>query len=143
MNLPTLKEKFLNSLGLWLNERIDSMVKENPALAVPSVYIKRGCHNIIKKFEKKINDGVDNAALFLADEDGNINTDTLFTDVMGILEKMEESTFDTGLIRGVIGKGKIAITLPNNIIMNMIFGDKNTIMFSSEDFLELKSLLTT
>ena len=41
MNIPTLKEKFLSSLDLWFNERVDEMVKDNPALTVPSVYIKR------------------------------------------------------------------------------------------------------
>ena len=39
MNIPELKEKLLTSLDLWAEARISDMVKENPALAIPSVYI--------------------------------------------------------------------------------------------------------
>lgn len=141
MNIPALKEKFLSSIDLWFAERIDDMVKDNPALALPSVYMKRGCHNLINKYEGKISDGIDNAALFFADENGDINMNTLFTDAMELFKGMEESTFDMGFLRGSIGGGKIAITLPDNIFMNIIFGSKKTITLGEEDFLELKSLL--
>lgn len=143
MNILTLKEKFLSSLNLWFNNRVNEMVKDNPALTVPAVYIKRGCHNIINKYEGKISEGVDNVALFLADENGDINPNTLFTDAMEMFNSMEETAFDMGFVKGVMGKGKVAITLPDNILMNLIFGNKKTITFSGEDFMELKSLLTT
>lgn len=141
MNAETLKEKFLGSIDLWLEERIDDMLRENPALAVPSVYIKRGCHNIINKYKGKISKGIDNAALFFADEEGNINMDTLFADAMELFKSMEDSPFDMGMLKGSIGKGRIALTLPDNILMNIIFGSKKTLTFGGDDFLELKNLL--
>lgn len=141
MNIPTFKEKVLSSLDTWLERRVDDMVSENPTLALPSTYIKRGCHNIIHKYEGKLSEGIDNASLFFADEEGNINTSTLFEDAMSLFESMEESTFDVGILRGSIGKGKIAITLPDNILMNVIFGNKKTLTFDKDDFLELKNLL--
>ena len=49
MNVTELKEKLLTSLDLWADARISDMVKENPALAIPSVYMKRASHNIIAK----------------------------------------------------------------------------------------------
>ena len=76
MNIPTLKDKILDSLDLWLEERIDDMIKDNTSLAIPSVYLKRGCHNIFNKYEGKISEGIDNAALFLTDENGNIDAKT-------------------------------------------------------------------
>ena len=141
MNVSVLKEKLLSSLDVWFKERVDAMVNDNPSLALPSVYIKRGCHNIIKKYEGKIGQGIDNAALFFADEEGNIDPTTLFDDVMELFNSIESSTFDIGLIQGAIGKGKISITLPDNIFTNIIFGSKKTITFNENDFLELKSLL--
>lgn len=143
MNIPTLKEKFLVSIDTWLKERIDEMISDNPTLALPSVYIKRGCHNIINKYKGRIGESIDNAALFLADEEGNINIDTLFNDVMELFKGMEETSFDMGFLRGSIGKGKVAITLPDNIFMNIIFGSKKTLTFDENDFLELKTLLLT
>lgn len=141
MNIPTLKEKMLDSLDTWLKGRVDEMVNDNPALSLPSVYIKRGCHNILNKYEGKISQSIDNAALFLADENGDINTNTLFADAMEIFKGLEDNTFDIGLVQGVVGKGRISITLPDNIFTNIIFGNKKTITFNENDFLELKSLL--
>ena len=141
MNIPALKDKFLDSLDLWLEERVDDMLKDNAAMAIPAVYIKRGCHNIINKYEGKISDGIDKAALFLADENGNIDANTLFKDAMELFKGMEEMPFDLGLVDGVIGNGKVAINLPDNILMSILFGNKKTITFDENDFLELKSLL--
>lgn len=141
MNIPSLKEKMLSSLDTWFKGRVDEMVGDNPTLAVSSVYIKRGCHNLLNKYEGKISQSIDNAALFLADENGDINTNTLFTDVMEIFKGLEDSTFDIGLVQGVVGKGRISITLPDNLFTNIIFGNKKTITFNENDFLELKALL--
>ena len=141
MNIPALKEKMLSSLDTWLKGRIDEMVSDNPTLAVSSVYIKRGCHNILKKYEGKISQSIDNAALFLADEKGDINANTLFADVIELFKGLEDNPFNIGLVQGVVGKGKVSITLPDNIFTNIIFGNKKTITFNENDFLELKALL--
>lgn len=141
MNIPTLKNKVLDSLDLWLEERIDDMIKDNTSLAIPSVYLKRGCHNIINKYEGKISEGIDNAALFLTDENGNIDAKTVFEDIMKIFSSMEETSFDLGIIKGIVGKGKLSLTLPDNILTNIVFGSNKAITFNEDDFLELKDLL--
>lgn len=141
MNIPTLKDKILDSLDLWLEERIDDMIKDNTSLAIPSVYLKRGCHNIINKYEGKISEGIDNATLFIADENGNIDAKTIFEDIMKIFSSMEETSFDIGIIRGMVGKGKVSLTLPDNILTNIVFGSNKAITFNEDDFLELKDLL--
>lgn len=143
MNIGTLKERFLNSIDLWLEERVGDMLKGNPAMAIPSVYIKRGCHNIIKRYKKNIGDGMDIAALFFADDDNNIDANTLFTDGMNLLKQMEETSFDLGIMEGTMGKGKVSLTLPDNILTNLIFGNKKTLTFNEDDLLELKALLLT
>ena len=141
MNIPTLKDKILDSLDLWLEERIDDMIKDNTSLAIPSVYLKRGCHNIINKYEGKISEGIDNAALFLTDENGNIDAKTIFEDIMKIFSSMEETSFDIGIIKGIVGKGKVSLTLPDNILTNIVFCSNKAITFNEDDFLELKDLL--
>lgn len=141
MNIPTLKDKILDSLDLWLEERIDDMIKDNTSLAIPSVYLKRGCHNIINKYEGKISEGIDNAALFFTDESGNIDAKTVFEDIMKIFSSMEETSFDLGIIKGIVGKGKVSLTLPDNILTNIVFGSNKAITLNENDFLELKELL--
>ena len=142
MNVTELKDKLLTSLDLWADARISDMVKDNPALAIPSVYMKRASHNIIAKNKDSWGKSIDNATLFIADEDGNIDADTIFTDLMQMLESISNYEFDLGFIKGRIDGGTLSIDLPDNIITNILFGSKKSISFTKTDFNELKSLIT-
>ena len=142
MNVTELKEKLLTSLDLWADARISDMVKENPTLAIPSVYMKRASHNIISKNKDSLGKSIDNATLFIADENGNIDADTIFTDLMQMLESISNYEFDLGFIKGRIDGGTLSIDLPDNIITNILFGSKKSISFTKTDFDELKSLIT-
>ena len=142
MNVTELKEKLLTSLDLWADARISDMVKDNPALAIPSVYMKRASHNIIAKHKDSWGKSIDNATLFIADEDGNIDADTIFSDLMQMLENISNYEFDLGFIKGRIDGGALVIDLPDNIITTILFGSKKSISFTKDDFEELKSLIT-
>lgn len=142
MNVTELKEKLLTSLDLWADSRISDMVKGNPALAIPSVYMKRASHNIIAKNKDSWGKSIDNATLFIADENGNIDADTIFTDLMQMLESISNYEFDLGFVKGRIDDGILTIDLPDNIITNILFGSKKSISFTKTDFDELKSLIT-
>lgn len=142
MNIPELKEKLLTSLDLWAEARISDMVKDNPALAIPSVYMKRAAHNVIAKNKESWGKSIDNATLFIADEDGNIDADTIFSDLMQMLENISNYEFDLGFIKGLIDGGALVIDLPDNIITTILFGSKKSISFTKSDFEELKSLIT-
>lgn len=143
MNVTELKEKLLTSLDLWADARISDMVKENPALAIPSVYMKRASHNIIAKHKDIWGKSIDNATLFIADEDGNIDADTIFEDMIQMLENIINYEFDFGFVKGRIDEGVLSIDLPDNIITNILFGIKKSISFTKTDFDELKSLITS
>ena len=142
MNVTELKEKLLTSLDLWAEARISDMVKENPTLAIPSVYMKRASHNIIAKHKDSWGKSIDNATLFIADEDGNIDADTIFSDLMQMLENISNYEFDLGFIKGRIDGGVLSIDLPDNIITTILFGSKKSISFTKDDFEELRSLVT-
>ena len=141
MNVTELKEKLLESVDVWADARIDDMVKGNPMLAIPSVYMKRAAHNIISKNKDKWDKSIDNATLFLADENGNIDADTIFTDAMQMLKVVENYHFDFGIIHGHIDNGTISIDLPDNPFIAILFGSKRSINFTEEDFAELKDLI--
>lgn len=143
MNVTELKEKLLTSLDLWADARIDDMVKANQMLAIPSVYMKRASHNIIAKNKDSWGKSIDNATLFIADEDGNIDADTIFSDLMQMLENISNYEFDLGVIKGRIDGGALVIDLPDNIITTILFGSKKSISFTKNDFEELRSLITS
>lgn len=142
MNVTELKEKLLTSLDLWADARISDMVRENPALAIPSVYMKRASHNIIAKHKDSWGKSIENATLFIADENGNIDADTIFSDLIQMLENISNYEFDLGFIKGRIDGGVLSIDLPDNIITTILFGSKKSISFTKDDFDELKSLVT-
>lgn len=143
MKIEDLKEKLLTSVDLWADARIDDMVKGNPMLAIPSVYMKRAAHNIIAKKRDKWNQQMDNAALFLADENGEINADTVFDDMMQMLKSVDDYHFDMGIVQGHIDGGSIYFDLPDNIATTLLFGSKKSISIGESDFKSLKDLLTT
>ena len=142
MNITELKEKLLESVDVWADARIDDMVKASPMLAIPSVYMKRAAHNIISKNKDKWDKSIDNATLFIADENGEIDADTIFSDMMQMLKSVNDYHFDFGIIHGHIDNGAISIELPDNIATAIFFGSKRSINFTEEDFVELKDLIT-
>jgi len=120
MKIEELKEKLLTSVDLWADARIDEMVKCNPMLAIPSVYMKRAAHNVITQKKDSWGKQLDNATLFLADENGEINADSIFEDLMEA----------------------ISIDLPENIVTAILLGSKRSLTFNAKDFEELKNLIT-
>lgn len=141
MKIEELKEKLLTSIDLWADVRIDDMVKGNPMLAIPSVYMKRAAHNIIAKEKGKWDRQMDNLALFLGDENGEINADTVFGDLNQMLKSIEDYHFDLGFLRGHVDGGTIFIDLPDNIFTSLLFGSKKSIGIGEGDLTELKNLI--
>lgn len=142
MNISELKEKLLQSIELWADSRIDDMVQGNPKLAVPSVYMKRAAHNIIAKNKEMLSRNIDNVALFIADEEGNMNVETVFNDMVQIFKSLEPMPYDLGVFGGTVGNGALTIDLPDNIVTSILFGSKKSIQFTTDDFAELKKLIT-
>lgn len=138
--LSGLKDKMIDSLESWADNRIDDFVSQNPNLKVASVYMKRGAKNYLARERGKIENVIDNAALFICDEDGNIDADMLFKDMMTMFKDMEETPFGKGLLQGTIGKGTIRLKLPDNPVFNLMFGNTGAIKITEADFIELKEL---
>lgn len=72
----------------------------------------------------------------------NADADTIFSDLMQMLENISNYEFDFGIIKGRIDSGALVIDLPDNIITTIFFGSKKSISFTKDDFEELRSLIT-
>lgn len=141
--LLDLKNKTIDLLEVWIDGRIDDFVAQNPNLKIASVYMKRGAKNYLARERGKIENVIDNAALFICDEQGNIDADMLFKDMMTMFREMDETPFGKGLVQGTVGKGIIRLKLPDNPIFNLMFGNTGAIKITEADFLELKELFNT
>lgn len=141
MKIEELKEKLLASVGLWADARIDDLVKGNPMLAIPSLYMKRAAHNVIARKKGTWGKQMDNFALFLADENGEVNADTIFEDVKQMLKSADDYHFDIGALHGHIDGGTIYIDLPDNMVTTLLFGSKKSLGIGENDLAELKNLI--
>ena len=140
MNITELKKKFADSADFWIEQRIDDMAAKNPRLSVVSVYLKKGAKNWLSREKENISKYIDNAALFIADDHGEVSMDTFFDDMMNLFGTMEDMPYDYGMLRGTIGHGKIRIDIPNNILANILFGNNEAITITGEDLKEFKEL---
>lgn len=142
MEMDELKDRLMRSVGKWADGRIDDFVVSNPRMKTASVYMKRGVKNYLAREDKAISDMIDGVSLFLCDEDGCVDADMVFDDLMAMFNEADEVPFGTGLLRGTVGKGMVRFQLPDNPIMTLLFGNSQAIKITSADFMELKNMIT-
>lgn len=142
MKIPTLKQEILRSLPQWIDQRIETLVVHNPAMTMVSAYLKRGAQNYLALNQERIGSTIDQAALFIANEQGEVNIHTLFEDFRKMFEALPLYPFDLGFIHGTIGKGEIRVQLPDNIFCTILFGNVQSISIKADDFLALRNMLT-
>ena len=120
----------------WGNKKIDELFKNKTAVAVMA---KRGLRNFVANYGERINGYVDNAFMFLADEQGNIDSDTMVEMMCDLLTEMKETECPMGPVTAKVGAGQVAVELPHNFLLDMLTGGMGVIKFTKEDFLELKN----
>ncbi len=125
----------------WANGKIDELAAGRPKLKAASVYLKRGLDNWMEREDKRINSMVDGIALFVADKDGNIDTDTLIDDAVAMFKEMDVNFSEIGMFGIEYGKGVITVNIPHNLLLDMIFGDLGQIRITADDLLEIKQMI--
>lgn len=136
-----LKEKVIDGVYKWMDDRIDLFLQNNPALAPAGKYLKRGVANLMIKEDSRLEKGIDTLMLFIADENGNYDMGMLFDDALSMFKSMPEMPFDIGLLHGTIGAGTLRIQLPENPVISLLMGNIGAIKLNEEDFKELKNVL--
>lgn len=130
-----------NAVREWAYGKIDELSTSRPRLKAASVYLKRGMSNYMEREDKRINSMVDGLTMFVADKDGNIDTDMLIDDAVKMFKEMDVAYTELGTFGIEYGKGAVTINIPHNVFLDMIFGDLGKITITAEDLLEIKSLM--
>lgn len=133
MKIEELKERLPKAVGRWAEERIDALAAERPEMAVAATYMKRGARNIVAAYGGRMAGHLDAAALFLADEEGNVDAAAVVEDAVQMLKTMKETAFKVGMLEGSVGGGRIKLSLPDNILTTLLLGDRKTLSFGEED----------
>lgn len=129
------------SAKTWAECKIDELCATKPKLSAASVYLKRGISNWLDREDASLNEMISNLALFVADKDGIINTDTLIDDAIEIFREMDVNYSKIGAFGIEYGKGSIVINIPHNVLFDLVFGDLGQIKITTDDILEIKAML--
>ncbi len=122
----------------WGNAKIDEML---PKKAASKAFLKNGLNNMLTRFDANINKWVDNIFIFVADENGVIDSDSMLDMFADIFKGMPKKEYSFGTFGVVAGAGEVIISFPHNFLMDMLVGDMESVKFTTEDILEIKSLI--
>lgn len=129
------------SVKIWAEQKIDELCTTKPRLTTASVYLKRGINNWLDREETSLNEMIENLALFVADKDGVIDTNTLIDDALAIFRDMDVNYSKIGAFGVEYGKGAVTINIPHNVLFDLVFGDLGQIKITADDILEIKAML--
>lgn len=127
-----------NAIQDWGNTKIDELLAQKNA---PKVFLKNGLNNILTKFDADINKWIDNIFLFIADENGVIDSDTMIDTFVGMFKEMPRTEYSFGSFSAVAGGGEVIISFPHNFLIDMLVGGMGSVKFTTEDILEIKDII--
>lgn len=121
------KEKLISGLNTFVNEYLDNMTVNNPAICFLKPFVIRAARNKIDQAESFFN--------LIADKDGKIDIAGILSEITDSLMKVKPFMVNVPVIGDVvIGGGKLEVGIP---LLN-----KNVI-FTDTDINYLKELLTS
>lgn len=136
-----LTEDIKKAVRAWGEKKIDELCVTQPKMKAASVYLKRGLNNWLDREEQQVDEMVNTLSLFVADKEGNIDTDTLVNDTVNIFREMDVNYTELGYFGVEYGKGVVTIHIPHNVLLDMIFGELGQIRITADDLLEVKQLM--
>ena len=136
-DLTKFKGELKTALQQWGETKIDELF---PGTAAAKQFMKNGLHNILNRYAAQMNQRLDQFFVFVANDKGVIDSDVMVDTVAGIFKEINPAQqYNLGLVEMTVGDGKLCIDLPDNMFLNMIFGNKNTVTFTTDDILDFKN----
>lgn len=135
----TAKEQVISTVSEWAEKHIDTITAANPRMAVFAPRLKQGLENYLYSKDGML----DNIMLFVTDKEGKLDIGDFFEEAVKMFDEMPIQTKHVFGIDINIGRGAIEAKMPDNFIMNMFMGNTGSLKFTSADFMELKTMLTT
>lgn len=138
----SLKSDIKRNIKTWASSKIADLCTNRQNLKTISVYLERGLNNWLDREDARIDSIIDNIFLFIADENGKIDTDVIMDDLISIFKGMEVKQTMIGLFPVEYGAGEITISIPHNPMLDFVFGNLGCVRISVDDILEIKELFT-
>ena len=140
-DINLMKGDIKTALAKWSESKIDALTMAHPKLKPMSVYLRRGVCNYLDRIDDQVDSAVDMLLLFVADKDGNIDTDMLINDAVEIFKLSDIHQTNIGIFDVTYGAGEILLSMPHNPILDIFFGELGQIKLTASDLLEMKNFL--
>ena len=139
-NIEAFKADMLGGLHRWLDSMVSELCDGNRMPIALAPYLKRGINNAMIRYDTKLQSYIDTATMFIADENGNIDSRNFITDMVQMFRSMPQRGTQVGGMRITYGEGCIEAQLPDNWLTRLL-GDVGTIRITAEDIDRLASEL--
>lgn len=136
-DINALKGKTKDAVLAWIGGQIDQML---PNKATARTFLKNAAGNLLAKYERKIDQGIDAAFLVLGDVQGNIDTDSLVDLFCDMLKEMQPTDYDLGPIAATVGRGEICLRFPGGFLCDLIAGGLGGAKITTADIQQIKTL---
>lgn len=136
-DINALKGKTKDAFLAWIGGQIDQML---PNRATARTFLKNAAGNLLAKYERKIDQGIDAAFLMVGDAQGNIDTDSLVDIVCDMLKEMQPTDYSVGPIAATVGRGEICLRFPEGILCDLIAGGLGGAKITTADIQQIKTL---
>ena len=141
-DINRLKGDIKTALSKWSESKIAALTMSHPKLKPMSVYLRRGICNYLDRIDDQVDSAVDMLLLFVADKNGNIDTDMLINDAVEMFKLSDIHQTNIGIFDVTYGAGEVVLSLPHNPVLDIFVGDLGVIKLTAEDLLELRNYLT-
>ena len=137
MNLQEIK----NELKTRIPDRVSKVVTENlrsmserfPVLNASSAIIGKAAGNAVRRMSETFDKDLGTLSYLFADENGNINVKDVVSDVMSMLDVMEEREFVFPFGTISVGKGSVIFRPSESILTNLLLGNVDTIKMTGRE----------
>lgn len=136
-DINKFKGQFKSALQKWGNGKIDEIFPNKPQF---KAFMKNGLNNVMARMDAKLNKYVDGLVLFVGDENGVIDTDTMVDMAAEVFKEMEPNRYQFEFMDIEVGRGKVVFNLPQNFMFDLLLGKSGSVTMTVDDLLEMKGM---
>ena len=141
MNLQEIK----NELNTRIPDRVTKVVTENlrsmserfPVLNASSAIIGKAAGNAVRRMSETLDKELGTLSYLFADESGNINVKDVVSDILSMLDMMEEREFVFPFGTISVGKGSVIFRPSESILTNLLLGNVDNIKMTGREIADM------
>ena len=135
-DIAVFKGNLKTAIQMWSSDLVDEILSS----PVRRRNIKRYIENWLDFQDERINKLLDNVVLIGLEKDGNINSDLIVDEMAALFKEFDYHSSVWGCNID-ISNGKAVISLPDNMVSYLLFGNKGGFSFNEQDIIKLKDYI--